>query len=192
MLKSFRKQEGFTLIELMIVVAIIGILAAIAIPNFLTYQLKSRTSEAKTNLAAIRTSEVAFQGERGCFLGAIAPGAAATPPVAGGVIWPALASTASSVATTATFCNGTVYTGVYADIGFVPSGTVRYQYDTFAGAATVAAAAINTCVAALAADAAPGAGFTATATGNLDGVGGNGTYRSAEISQVIDCVPNTF
>ena len=69
MCKVFRKQEGFTLIELMIVVAIIGILAAIAIPNFLTYQLKSRQSEAKTNLQAIKTSEVSFQAEKGCYIG---------------------------------------------------------------------------------------------------------------------------
>ncbi len=57
-------QKGFTLIELMIVVAIIGILAAIAIPNFLQFQLKSKTAEAKSNLGAIRTAEEAFFAER--------------------------------------------------------------------------------------------------------------------------------
>ena len=69
MFKQLKGQKGFTLIELMIVVAIIGILAAIAIPNFLQYQMKSRQSEAKTNLQAIRTSEISFQAERGCYLG---------------------------------------------------------------------------------------------------------------------------
>jgi type IV pilus assembly protein PilA len=48
-----RSKKGFTLIELMIVVAIIGILAAIAIPNFMKFQCKSKQSEAKQNLGAI-------------------------------------------------------------------------------------------------------------------------------------------
>ena len=63
-MKGLKGQKGFTLIELMIVVAIIGILAAIAIPNFLRYQAKSRQSEAKTNLGALFVAETSYFGER--------------------------------------------------------------------------------------------------------------------------------
>ena len=71
--KLLRKsKKGFTLIELMIVVAIIGILAALAIPNFLRFQLKSKTSEAKVNLAAIRTAEESYLAEFGNYVNAAA------------------------------------------------------------------------------------------------------------------------
>jgi type IV pilus assembly protein PilA len=62
------RRGGFTLIELMIVVAIIGILAAIAIPNFLRFQLKAKSSEGKTNLAAIRTAEESYFAEYGVYI----------------------------------------------------------------------------------------------------------------------------
>jgi len=67
MLKKLQSKKGFTLIELMIVVAIIGILAAIAIPNFLKFQAKSKQSEAKSNLGAIFTGEISFFGEQNAY-----------------------------------------------------------------------------------------------------------------------------
>ena len=60
-------QRGFTLVELMIVVAIIGILAAIAIPNFAKFQARAKQSEAKANLKAIYTAKHASYGELDTF-----------------------------------------------------------------------------------------------------------------------------
>ena len=67
MLSKMRSKKGFTLIELMIVVAIIGILAAIAIPNFLRFQAKSKQSEAKTNLGGIFTAQTSWFAENNVF-----------------------------------------------------------------------------------------------------------------------------
>ncbi len=131
MCKQLKGQKGFTLIELMIVVAIIGILAAIAIPNFMTYQAKSKQSEAKGNLAGIYTSEVAYFGD-----------------------------------------NNT-YTDLFGAMGFVvaSTGSQRFSYNiasqTLQGTSY---AACQTFTGAGLTGTPPAAtGFTAAATGNIDG-----------------------
>ena len=70
---SRASQRGFSLVELMVVVAIIGVLATIAIPNVQKYIAKARQTEAKTNLSSIYTSEKAFYAEYTAYHSAFGP-----------------------------------------------------------------------------------------------------------------------
>ncbi len=58
-----KNQKGFSLIELMIVVVIIGILSTIAVPQYQNFQKKAKQSEAKTNLSSLFTTMKTFQAE---------------------------------------------------------------------------------------------------------------------------------
>lgn len=66
------KNSGFTLIELMIVVAIIAFLAVIAVPNFLGYVSKAKRSEVYLNLGSIYTAEKAYWAEHGTYSNVLA------------------------------------------------------------------------------------------------------------------------
>ena len=65
--KKQRKQQGFTLIELMIVVAVIGVLAAIAIPQYQKYVAKSEVASALATLTGVKTNVEAYAVENGAF-----------------------------------------------------------------------------------------------------------------------------
>lgn len=65
--KMRRGEKGFTLIELMIVVAIIGILAAIAIPQFASYRRRAQDSAAKSALKNLSTAQENYYAENNIY-----------------------------------------------------------------------------------------------------------------------------
>jgi type IV pilus assembly protein PilA len=110
MRRGTRATRGFTLIELMITASLIGVLAAIAIPNFMSYQLRTKRSEAMTNLAGIGTTQTAFYSNAGVYYPAV--------PMPGSIPIPnPRAWTASADA-------------VFAGLGWRPEGHVYFDYDT--------------------------------------------------------------
>jgi type IV pilus assembly protein PilA len=201
MFKQLKGQKGFTLIELMIVVAIIGILAAIAIPNFLQYQMKSRQSEAKTNLQAIKTSEVSFQAERGCYVGVLAE--VGQPLIVAGtktVPYTWLAGTPATIPAPL-WCAavGGVFGGAtFNDIGFKATGNVNYYYavDSTLGPA-VGYTVLTSCPPAIAMTTGGAAlpvqnNFVASAKSNLDGDPGISTWDSTVDHGAQDCSTGVF
>ena len=104
-----RRQAAFTLIELMITVAILGILASTAISGFKSYQLRTKRSESFMNLKSIATTENSYFATAGVFIGAVSspgpfPGAAPRNWTAGAE-------------------------AVFGPLGWRPEGVVYFDYD---------------------------------------------------------------
>jgi type IV pilus assembly protein PilA len=97
--------------------ALIGVLSAIAIPNWLQYQAKARRSEAFSNVRGIATAEKSFQAERDSFFEA---GAFPDATLYGGLSADTMPWDGASQA-------------AYADLGWSPEGEVRYSYEVNAG-----------------------------------------------------------
>ena len=145
-MRSFNTRRGFTLLELMLVVGIIGVIAAIAIPNFIAYQARSRRSEAFTNLSGLARAQLAFAAERNAVHDSMSTWP--DPAVYGGF------STGKMP------WDGDAMTN-FAALGWEPEGQVHYSYAAFSSTTGVGGMDCGTCPTC----------FTAGAYGDVDGNG---------------------
>jgi len=117
-----KRNQGFTITELMIAVVIIGVLAMMAIPTFTSYIYKGRVTEATTFLGEIKQRQESYRSEFGQYCannetwGTYNP---ATIPGSDPVMWTSTAE--------------------WTQLGAAPDGPTRFQYGLIAGAPGVSA-----------------------------------------------------
>jgi type IV pilus assembly protein PilA len=109
-----RGKAGFTLVELMIVVGLIGAMSAIAIPNFLRYQARSRRSEAYVNVVSIARAQKAYFAERDSYHDSVLP-------------WPG--AEAEDLGVNKQSWDGASL-AAFGELGWRPEGPTMYSYET--------------------------------------------------------------
>ena len=145
-----RRTAGFTLIELMIVVTLIGVLSAVAIPGFLRYQMTSKRAEAYTNLVAVSKAQKAYYAEFGTYISVLGE------PITTTSIPPSKSKRSSASVTTA-----------FSLLGWTPEGNVYFDYDACSPGGAGCTCACAAC-------------FTVSAWSDLDDDGTMSAYMSFE------------